>query len=290
MPEITPIVSSDANSQTSQLNNGRLNGMVALVTGAARGIGLAIAQAFVSEGAFVYLSDVNNQIGKAVANDIGKSAVYLSLDVTNETNWQSVIEHITNVHGKLDILINNAGITGFTETEGPHDPENLDMASWQRVMDVNLSGTVLGCKYAIRTMREKGGGSIVNISSRSGMVGIPGASAYAASKAAVRNHTKTVALYCAEQGYKIRCNSVHPAAILTPMWDPMLGNGEARKQALKAIGKDIPMGHIGEPDDVAKAVIYLASDDAKYVTGAELTVDGGILAGSTARPQEVDDI
>lgn len=134
-------------------------------------------------------------------------------------------------------------------------------------------------------MKQKKG-SIVNISSRSGMVGIPGAAAYAASKAAVRNHTKSVALYCCEKGYDIRCNSIHPAAILTPMWEPMLGSGTEREGRLAQIAKDIPMRKLGTPEDVAYAALFLASDEAKYITGIELTVDGGILAGSSASPKK----
>ena len=133
-------------------------------------------------------------------------------------------------------------------------------------------------------MKASQAASIINISSRSGLVGIPAAAAYAASKAAVRNHSKTVALYCAEQGYAIRCNSVHPGAILTPLWDAMLGEGEHREEAIKAVASDVPLGTMGEPDDVAHAVVYLASDESKYVTGIELVIDGGILAGSSAAP------
>ena len=135
-------------------------------------------------------------------------------------------------------------------------------------------------------MKHAPAASIVNISSRSGIVGIPGAAAYAASKAAVRNHTKSVALYCAQQGYAIRCNSIHPGAILTPMWDAMLGKGEARKAAIAAVAADVPLGVMGSPEDVAFAALYLASDEANYVTGIELNIDGGILAGSAAAPSQ----
>ncbi|MCG8526331.1 MAG: SDR family oxidoreductase, partial [Opitutales bacterium] len=175
-------------------------------------------------------------------------------------------------------------ITGFVETPGPHDPEHLDLDSWHNVHATNLDGVALGCKYAIGLMKQSAAASIVNISSRSGVVGIPAASAYASSKAAVRNHTKSVALYCAQQGYAIRCNSIHPGAILTPMWDTMLGDGEQRDAAIEAIAADVPLGVMGEPNDVAYAALYLASDESKYVTGIELTIDGGILAGSAAAP------
>jgi 3(or 17)beta-hydroxysteroid dehydrogenase len=140
----------------------------------------------------------------------------------------------------------------------------------------------LGCKHAIAAMKDNIGSSIINISSRSGLVGIPLTAACASSKAAILNHTKTVALYCAMQGYPIRCNSIHPAAILTPMWDPMLGNGIDRENNIKAIAKDIPMQKMGMPEDVANAIVFLASDESKYITGIQLTIDGGLLAGALA--------
>jgi NAD(P)-dependent dehydrogenase (short-subunit alcohol dehydrogenase family) len=181
-------------------------------------------------------------------------------------------------------VVNNAGITGFLETSGPHDPENLDMDSWHKVHETNLDGVALGCKYGIRLMKNATSASIVNISSRSGLVGIPAASAYASSKAAVRNHTKSVALYCADKGYPIRCNSIHPGAIFTPMWDAMLGEGAQREAAIRDTAAGVPLGVMGDAEDVAYAALYLASNESKYVTGIELNVDGGILAGSTAAP------
>jgi len=263
----------------------RLNGKIALVTGAARGIGQAIAEMFASEGATVIVSDITDIDGNIIADRIGAKAEYLHLDVGVESDWERASKHIDNKYGTLDILVNNAGITGFFETTGPHDPENLDLDSWHKVHQTNLDGVALGCKYAIGLMKNSTAASIVNISSRSGIVGIPGAVAYASSKAAVRNHTKSVALYCAEQGYKIRCNSIHPGAILTPMWDAMLGEGEQRKQAIKAVAADVPLKTMGEVNDVAYAAVYLASDEAKYITGIELNIDGGILAGSFATPK-----
>ena len=138
-------------------------------------------------------------------------------------------------------------------------------------------------------MRHKGAGSIINISSRSGLVGIPGAAAYASSKAAVRNHTKTVALYCAEQGLKVRCNSIHPAAILTPIWEPMLGVGEGREDRMAALVRDTPLRRFGMPEEVASVALLLASDDATYITGSEFNIDGGLLAGSAATPVVASD-
>ncbi|MGH1362779.1 MAG: SDR family oxidoreductase [Calditrichia bacterium] len=262
----------------------RLKDKVALVTGASRGIGLATAQLFAKHGAQVIMSDVLDESGQKEADVIG--AEYLHLDVSKESEWRQVAEVIENKYGHLDVLINNAGITGFLEASGPHDPENLDMASWQTVHATNMDGVALGCKYGIRLMKNSSSASIVNISSRSGMIGIPAAAAYASSKAAVRNHTKSVALYCAGKKYPIRCNSLHPGAILTPMWEAMLGEGEQREAGIKAVSADVPLGRMGEPNDVAYAALYLASDESKYLTGIEITIDGGILAGSAALPPE----
>ncbi len=262
----------------------RLAGKVALITGAAQGIGKACAELFAKEGAFVFVTDINDDLGKKTALAIGAQAQYLHLDVQNESNWDASIQQIIKEKKHLDILINNAGITGFQKGFGLQDPENASLDSWRKVHAVNSEGVFLGCQKAIQQMKQRKG-SIVNISSRSGMVGIPGAAAYAASKAAVRNHTKSVALYCCEKEYDIRCNSIHPAAILTPMWESMLGSGAEREEKLVQIAKDIPMRKLGSPDDVAYAALFLASDEAKYITGIELVVDGGILAGSRASPK-----
>lgn len=264
----------------------RIMGKTALITGAARGIGQAIAEVFVREGATVILSDINDTLGKKLANNIDSE--YIHLDVSQELDWKQTSKYIEEKYGQLDILVNNAGITGFLETKGPHDPENLDIDSWHKVHETNLDGVALGCKYGIHLMKASSAASIINISSRSGIVGIPAATAYAYSKAAVRNHTKSVALYCAEQSYPIRCSSIHPGAISTPIWDAMLGEGEQRETTLKEICAGVPLGVMGEPKDVAYAALYLASDESKYVTGIELNIDGGILAGSTAAPSNKD--
>lgn len=262
----------------------RLQDKIALITGAAQGIGEAIAQLFHQEGATVIITDIVDRKGQALAERLGDSATYLHLDVGNEEEWKTITHRVIEKYGSLDILVNNAGITGFLETKGPFNAEEVDLESWREVHRVNSDGVMLGCKYGIQMMKTNGG-SIVNISSRSGMVGIPAAVAYASSKAAVRNHTKSVALYCAEKKYNIRCNSIHPAAIMTPMWDQMLGDGEARVAMIKSVEAGIPMGAFGEADDVAYGALYLASKESKYVTGIELTIDGGILAGSEARPE-----
>ena len=259
----------------------RLKGKVALVTGAARGIGEAIARAFVAEGAFVYVTDINNS-GRAISDSLGNSATFRHLDVREEPEWQQLISEAIEEKGKLDIVVNNAGITGFENGVLIHNPEHASLESWHEVHRTNLDGVFLGCKYGIQAMRRNRTGSIINISSRSGLVGIPGAAAYASSKAAVRNHTKTVALYCAEQGLNIRCNSIHPAAIMTPMWEPMLGTGPDREDRIKAIVCDTPLRRFGAPEEVAAIAVLLESDEAAYMTGTELTIDGGILAGSAA--------
>ena len=260
----------------------RLKDKVALVTGAARGIGEAIADAFASEGARVLVTDIDLVGAKVVAARLGQSAE--RLDVREEEDWRRVTDAVAGREGRLDILVNNAGITGFEGTMRPHDPENVALDDWRAVHRTNLDGVFLGCKYAIRAMRPSKAGSIINISSRSGIVGISGAAAYASSKAAVRNHTKSVALYCAEQGLDIRCNSIHPAAILTPMWDAVLGEGPARAQRMRDFIAETPLKRFGTPAEVAAIAVLLASDEAAYMTGAEIHIDGGILAGSAATP------
>ncbi len=264
----------------------RLEGKVALVTGAAQGIGKEIAIFFAKEGATVIVSDIKDAEGESVVQEIGGEATYVHLDVQQEENWQVVTKDILDKFGKLDVLVNNAGITGFQEGFGPQDPEQASLKSWHAVHAVNSDGVFLGCKYGIQAMKSGQAGSIINVSSRSGLIGIPGAAAYAASKAVGRNHTKSVALYCCEKNYPIRCNSIHPAAILTPLWEPMLGTGADREENMAKIARDIPMQKMGMPDDVAYAALYLASDESKYITGIELTIDGGILAGASASPKK----
>jgi NAD(P)-dependent dehydrogenase (short-subunit alcohol dehydrogenase family) len=225
---------------------------VAVVTGAASGIGRATAHSLAREGAKVVVSDIDDVGGRAVAGEIGDAATFLHLDVRDEAQWATTIDATIARFGGFHVLVNNAGIIGLGAEFGPGDPESCSLSDWRAV--------------------------------RSGLVGIPFAAAYASSKAAVRNHTKSVALYCASRGYPIRCNSIHPAAILTPMWEPMLGAGPDRELRMAEIVEDTPLRRFGTPEEVASAVVYLASDQAGYVTGIELTIDGGILAGSAASP------
>jgi NAD(P)-dependent dehydrogenase (short-subunit alcohol dehydrogenase family) len=269
--------------------NERLASKVAVITGAAQGIGAAIARSFAQNGCFVYVTDINDELGRITATSIGDFAAYLPLDVRVESDWQRVTTQVLDERGRLDVLVNNAGITGFEARAVPHDPEHASLEDWHAVHRTNLDGVFLGCKYAIRAMRRHGQGSIINISSRSGLVGIPGAAAYASSKAAVRNHTKTVALYCAEQNLKVRCNSIHPAAILTPIWEPMLGTDAGREERKAALVRDTPLRRFGMPEEVAPLTLLLASDKATYITGSELNIDGGLLAGSAATPAVMGD-
>lgn len=260
----------------------RLQGKVALVTGAAQGIGAAIARAFADEGARVWVTDINEDLGARLARELGEGHRFARLDVGAEADW-AVVDELVEAEGRLDILVNNAGITGL-ESGGAHDPERSTLEEWRRVHRVNLDGTFLGCRAAIRAMRPAGKGSIINMSSRSGLVGIPGACAYASSKAAIRNHSKSVALWCAGQGLEIRCNSIHPAAILTPIWEPMLGEGADRERTMAALVADTPLKRFGTVEEVAALAVFLASDEAPYVTGSEFNIDGGLLAGSSASP------
>ena len=262
----------------------RLQGKAALISGAARGIGEAIARAFVAEGARVFISDIDDTTGIALASSLGGQASYLRLDVREEADWVRAMAAVMADCGRIDILVNNAGITGLETSAVNHDPEHASLEDWRAVHRTNLDGVFLGCKHAIRAMRPAKAGSIINISSRSGLVGIPGAAAYASSKAAVRNHTKSVALWCAQQGLAIRCNSIHPGAVLTPMWEPVLGSGPERESRMAALVRDTPLRRFGRPEEVAAVAVLLASDEATYITGSEMSIDGGLLAGSVATP------
>ncbi len=249
------------------------------MTGAARGIGYAIAECFENNGAIVIYSDLHETTPQNIEKE-----KYIKLDVRHENDWQNAISYISQKYGQLDILVNNAGITGFEDGFVSHDPENANLEDWRKVHETNLDGVFLGCKYAIKTMKPSGIGSIINISSRSGLVGIPNASAYASSKAAIRNHTKSVALYCAQIGTKIRCNSIHPAAIFTPMWEAIIGDGDDRDEKMAGFVKDTPLKRFGTTQEVAVMALYLASDASGYVTGSEFNIDGGLLAGSAVSP------
>lgn len=264
----------------------QLKGKIALVTGAGRGIGAAIVRRFAEEGATVWASDSDETAAQAVALEIGRGARSLRLDVREERDWYEAQARILAGSGRLDCLVNNAGITGYEDGSAAQDVASVALSDWRAVLATNLDGVMLGCQMAIRTIR--GGGAIINIASRSGHVGIPGAAAYAASKAAILNHTRSVALYCAEHELDITCNSISPAAVLTPMWEPMLGNGPDREANMAAMVADTPLRRFGQPDEVAALAVLLASDSARYMKGSDLTLDGGLLAGAAARPERKD--
>ena len=247
----------------------RLEGKVALISGGARGMGAAEARLFASEGAKVVLGDVLESEGQQVEAEIaeaGGEAVFVHLDVTSEADWQQAVDTAIERFGGLHILVNNAGIWNGGNVE----TQTID--GWDRIMDINAKGVFLGTRAAIPAMRESGSGSIVNISSVAGIIGSVGATAYNASKGAVRILTKSTAVQYAAEG--IRCNSVHPGPIETQMIREVYPDKETRNSRVSAI----PMGRMGEMDDVAKGVLFLASDEASYMTGSELVIDGGATA------------
>lgn len=260
------------------MSNGRVSGKAAIVTGAASGLGYAVAAMLAREGAAVTLTDVNEAAGNEAAARIGGRARFVRQDVVDEATWKALIADTVAHNGGLHILVNNAGI-GLSP--GKRDPEHAPLEQWQRINKVNGEGVFLGCKYAIPAMRDSGGGSIINLSSIAALVATPFLTAYGFSKAGVAQLTKSVALYCAQGRTRIRCNSVHPGQVYTPMLDSLFDelsaeHGITRDQAKEAFLTKIPMGEFGEPDDIAYAVLYLASDESKHVTGTQLVVDGGM--------------
>jgi 3(or 17)beta-hydroxysteroid dehydrogenase len=253
----------------------RLTGKVAIITGGATGIGQACGELFAREGAAVALTDTNATGGNEVRLAIeraGARAIFLQHDVGREDDWQRVVAETVRAFGKLDIVVNNAGL-GITG-----DVEHATLDEWHRLMRVNLDGVFLGMKYTIPALHQTGGGSIVNMSSIEGIVGDPTLAAYDASKGGVRLLTKSAALYCAKAGYMIRVNSVHPGYIWTPMVEKVTKATGNVDQARKALESLHPIGHLGEPMDIAYGVLYLASDESKFMTGSELVIDGGYTA------------
>ena len=252
---------------------GRLDGRVALVTGGGAGLGAATARRFAEEGASVFVSDINIEAATSVAEDIvtgGGSAHAVKQDVTDEALWDTVITDITARYGGLHILVNNAGVA----ING--NVEEASLKDWRTTQAVNGEGVFLGTRAAIKVMKDCGG-SIINISSIEGMVGEPNVPAYNYSKGGVRIFTKSAALHCAAQGYPVRVNSLHPGFILTAMVEDGIAAMPAGTQAeiQERLQREIPMGSMGEPIDIANGCLFLASDESRYMTGSELVIDGG---------------
>ncbi|MSQ12269.1 MAG: glucose 1-dehydrogenase [Dehalococcoidia bacterium] len=251
----------------------RLKGKVALISGAARGMGATEARLFAKEGAKVVLTDVLEKEGTKVAAEIaenGGDAIFVRMDVTKEEDWKRAVQTTVQKYGKVDILINNAGIwkTGAVE--------DTTAQLWDQVMDVNAKGVFLGTKLVIPEMRKAGGGSIINISSVAGLMGAGTGAAYGASKGAVRLLTKATAVQYGKE--KIRCNSIHPGPIDTAMLSQLIAEGAGGSMTDEMMRAMVPLGRIGRPEEVATCALFLASDESSYVTGSELVVDGGLFA------------
>lgn len=257
------------------ISGDRVAGKIAIVSGAAAGIGRASALRLAEQGASVCLGDIDEAGAEAAAAEIrgaGGEALALAHDVAEEADWRRVIDATVAQFGGLDILVNNAGIAFAAGIE------DTTTEQWRRIMAVNVDSVFFGCKFAIPAMREGGGGAIVNISSILGFVGSPVQAAYNATKGAVRLFTKGVALECAEAGWNIRVNSVHPAYIRTPLVERYAESWGSLESGLAALGKLHPLGRVGEAEEVANAVLYLVSDEANFITGTELVIDGGYTA------------
>ncbi|KFI45104.1 NAD(P)-dependent dehydrogenase, short-chain alcohol dehydrogenase family [Bifidobacterium bohemicum] len=243
----------------------RLDGKVALITGASSGIGLAIAKKFVTEGAKVVLGDINDENGEKAAQEIGENALYIHLDVSNEDEWIKAYEATIAKFGKVNVVVNNAGIAIGTNIE------TVPLDIWNKTIAINGTGVMLGTKYGVQNMKNFGGGSIINMSSIEGLVGESINLAYNFTKGGVRLMTKSAALYCAEHKMNIRVNTIHPGYIHTPMVD-------THPDLVKLEESKTPMGHLGEADDIANLAVFLASDESKFSTGSEFVADGGYTA------------
>jgi 3(or 17)beta-hydroxysteroid dehydrogenase len=256
---------------------GRVQDKVALITGGASGIGFATAQLLRQEGARVVIGDLAGPASERAVRQLahegsGGEVAFHPLEVTREADWAEVTDRIVRDLGRLDILVNNAGVALL------RDIEATTIEEWRGLMAVNLDGPFLGCKHAIRVMKERGGGSIINLSSIAGMVGYGGLTAYCASKGGVRLLTKSVALHCARKGYNIRCNSVHPSFVETPMLAAMIASARDPEKMQASCTTAAPLGRLAQPIEVARMILFLASEESAFTTGAELVVDGGLTA------------
>ncbi|MBV1886437.1 MAG: glucose 1-dehydrogenase [Parvibaculaceae bacterium] len=255
---------------------GRLDGKMAFVTGGAQGLGEATSIMFAREGAKVAVTDINLAGAQKVADVINAenpgSAFAFELDVTSEEQWIAILAQANDAMGGLNVLMNNAGIGGGTTVE------DTDFATWQKVMTVDTDSVFLGCKYAIGYMKEHAPGSIINISSIAGLIAGANMAAYNAAKAAVWLLSKSVALHCAQSGYNIRSNSIHPTFIDTPILDGFTKGSLTKEDVVRKLSRQVPLGRIGVPNDVAYAATFLASDESNFITGSEIKIDGGISA------------
>lgn len=242
-----------------------LRGKTALVTGGATGLGEAIVRTFVSEGAQVIIADIDRAAGSALVDELGGAARFVALDVTRESDWLAALGAIE----MLDVLVNNAGVAILG------DIESVTLDQFRRTLDVDLVGVFLGCKHAIAVMARSGGGSIINMSSMSGVRAQAELAAYNAAKAGVTLLTKSVALHCAKKANGVRCNSLHPGAIRTPLIDKVLGDASNRDEIFASWVATHPIGRLGQPEEVASLALYLASDASAFATGAEFRLDGG---------------
>jgi NAD(P)-dependent dehydrogenase (short-subunit alcohol dehydrogenase family) len=245
---------------------------VALVTGGASGIGLTTAQMFAARGARVVVSDIDTRLGTEAAASIGASCLFLEQDVCDESRWSDVVEETLRIHGRLNVLVNAAG-TALDATI-----EQTSLEQFRRIMAVHVEGVFLGCKAVLPAMRESGGGAIVNLSSTAGLRGVSRLAAYNSAKGAVRLLTKSIALHCAEQGYPIRCNSVHPSYVATPMVERIIAESRDPQKMRAVMNRVSPMGRMATPGEVAAVILFLASDEASFVNGVEMPVDGGTTA------------
>jgi NAD(P)-dependent dehydrogenase (short-subunit alcohol dehydrogenase family) len=260
---------------------GRLANKTALITGAASGIGKATAILFAREGAKVAIADIDEGGAKSAAEEIvseGFTAAAFLLDITSEENWKSVLAELINKWDRLDILVNNAGISfakPFSE---------MSLEEWRRVMAINLDGIFLGTKHGATAMRKGGCGSIINVSSASGIKASPGGSVYCASKAAVQMFSRAAALECAQKGDNIRINTVSPSGVVTPMWERMELWRELKdttgsvEESWQLLAQGVPLKRFAQPEEIAQAILYLASDESSFVTASDLVIDGGYTA------------
>jgi 3(or 17)beta-hydroxysteroid dehydrogenase len=245
----------------------RVEGKVCIITGAASGIGREDALLLAREGAKVVLTDLNKEAGRQVAAEIGANALFIRHDIASESDWQNVVKTTVEHFGRLDVLVNNAAILALGSIE------DTTLELWQKVQKINGEGYFLGCKYAIQAMKETGGGSIINMSSVAALGAMPMFCAYSASKGAVAAMTRSIALHCKQQGYRIRCNSVHPDGVNTPMTQALAGGQPIPQEALD----QDPMNRMAAPRDIANVVLFLATDESRFVNGAEIRVDNAQL-------------